>query len=181
MSNPAASAHRGLLLVNTGDGKGKSTAALGLAFRAAGHGMGVVMLQFMKDPDTWRVGEWAAAEHLPNLTIEPLGEGFTWEHENLEIDIAAARRAWARCCQVLSDPSVEVVIIDELNYVIDYGFLDIDEVLPAILARPSHQHVVVTGRNAHPRLIEAADTVTEMRKIKHAFDEGLPAVKGIEF
>lgn len=181
MSEPATTGRHGLLLVNTGDGKGKSTAALGLAFRAAGHGMHVVMLQFMKDPDSWRVGEWEAAEHLPNLGIEPLGEGFTWEHENLEIDIAAARQAWERCRAVLSDPSVDVVIIDELNYVIDYGFLNIDEVLPPILSRPRHQHVVVTGRHAHPRLIEAADTVTEMRKVKHAFDEGVPAVKGIEF
>ncbi|HBY98575.1 MAG: cob(I)yrinic acid a,c-diamide adenosyltransferase [Ardenticatenaceae bacterium] len=181
MSEPAPTGRPGLLLVNTGDGKGKSTAALGLALRAAGHGLRVVMLQFMKDPDTWHVGEWLAAEHLPSLTIEALGEGFTWEHETLEIDIAAARHAWERCRAVLSDPSVDVAIIDELNYVIDYGFLDIDEVLPSILSRPRHQHVVVTGRNAHPRLVEAADTVTEMRKIKHAFDEGVPAIKGIEF
>lgn len=172
---------RGLLLVNTGDGKGKSTAALGLGMRAAGHGLRVVMLQFMKDPEKWRVGEWAAAERLPAMTIEPLGAGFTWEHESLEADIAAARRAWERCRTVLSDPNVDVVILDELSYVVDYGFLEIDEVLPPILARPAHQHVVVTGRNAHPRLIEAADTVTEMRNVKHVFDRGVPSVKGIEF
>jgi cob(I)alamin adenosyltransferase len=172
---------RGLLIVHTGDGKGKSTAAMGIAFRAAGHGIRVRMLQFMKDPDAWQVGEWRSAEKLPSFTIEPLGAGFTWEHESLAEDIAAARDAWGQCQEALEDPEVGVLILDELNYVIDYGFLSIEEVLPPLLARPPHQHVIVTGRNAHPQLIALADTVTEMRKLKHAFDAGIPALKGIEF
>jgi cob(I)alamin adenosyltransferase len=172
---------KGLIIVNTGDGKGKSTAAFGLAMRAAGNKMNVFIMQFMKGP--WKAGERKAFESLaPYIEVVPMGDGFTWDTENIEQDKATARKAFEVVKDKLNSGKFEMVIFEEINYVLDYKFLPEDEVLETIKNKPEMTHVVCTGRNASKKLIEMADLVTEMKMIKHPFSEqGIPAQKGIEF
>lgn len=169
---------KGLLLVLTGPGKGKSSSAFGMAARALGHGMQVGVCQFIKGrSDT---GEEAFFCRQPGVTWHVLGEGFTWDTQDKERDAAKAREGWTVARGMLSDPGLHLVILDELTYCLSYGFLDKQEVLADIAARPPMQHVVVTGRAAPQSLIDAADTVTEMRDIKHAYRAGIKAQPGID-
>ncbi|WP_457574771.1 cob(I)yrinic acid a,c-diamide adenosyltransferase [Desulfolithobacter sp.] len=171
---------RGLFLLFTGNGKGKTTAALGLAMRALGHGQRVAMIQFIKG--SWKYGEIEAARRFEDLfDFHVMGRGFTWKSDDLDKDIAQAREAWAFACQTLATGRHQLVILDELTYLITYNMLGEDEVLQALAARPASMHVVVTGRGATDGLIEAADLVTEMRDIKHPYRQGIKAQKGIEF
>ena len=171
---------KGLLIVHTGKGKGKSTAAFGLAARAIGNGMKVGVVQFVKGK--WDTGERAVLERFPELvTVRVMGEGFTWDTQDRQRDIAAARKAWESAQAFLGDPSFRLVILDELNIVLRYDYLDLDAVLAGLAARDAGQHVVVTGRNAKPALVEMADLVTEMTEIKHPFRAGVKAQVGIEF
>ncbi len=176
---------KGLLIVHTGKGKGKSTAAFGLAVRALGNGMKVGIVQFVKGK--WQTGERGVLEHFPDqVTIRTMGEGFTWETQDRARDIAAAERAWAVSREMIEasrgpEPAYDMVILDELNIVLRYDYLPLDEVVEALANRPADLHVVVTGRNAKEPLIEAADLVTEMTMIKHPFRAGVKAQKGIEF
>jgi cob(I)alamin adenosyltransferase len=176
---------KGLLIVHTGKGKGKSTAAFGLAARAIGNGLKVGVVQFVKGK--WQTGERQVLEAYPDqVTIRAMGDGFTWETQDRARDIAAAERAWAASQEMIvaarpPDPAYDMVILDELNIVLRYDHLALDEVLACLAARPPDLHVVVTGRNAKPALIEAADLVTEMTMVKHPFRDGIKAQKGIEF
>ena len=172
---------KGLLIVHTGKGKGKSTAAFGLVARAVGNGMKVGVVQFVKGK--WQTGERAVLERFPDqVTIRTMGEGFTWETQDRARDIAAAERAWTVARELMADPSYDLVVLDELNIVLRYDHLDLDEVLEVLGARRRMLHVVVTGRNARPELIEAADLVTEMAQVKHPFrEQNVRAQKGIEF
>jgi len=175
----AASTEQGLLLVNTGNGKGKSTAAFGLLARALGHGMKAAVVQFVKGrSDT---GEEAFFKRHPDVVWHVMGEGFTWETQNRERDIAAAEQGWAVAKAHLNDPSIGVLVLDELNIVLKYKYLDLDTVLDDLTDRPSMQHVIVTGRGALPELIAIADTVTEMQPVKHAFEAGVQAMPGVEW
>jgi cob(I)alamin adenosyltransferase len=169
----------GLLLVHTGNGKGKSTAALGLLVRAAGYDMSVGMFQFIKSAET-RYGEHIAAATL-GVDIVPLGDGFTWLSENIEADRALAERGWARVAGTIRDGIYDVLILDELTYCLTYGWLDEATVIAALRARPAWMHIVVTGRAASAALIEAADLVTEMHLVKHPYrEQGIGAQPGIE-
>ena len=176
---------KGLLIVHTGKGKGKSTAAFGLAMRAIGNGMRVGIVQFVKGK--WETGERAVLERFPDLvTIRTMGEGFTWETQDRARDIRAARAAWAVAEEMIAasaspEPAWHMVILDELNIVLRYDYLPLDEVVATLAARPPGLHVVATGRNARDALIEAADLVTEMTMVKHPFRSGVKAQKGIEF
>ena len=171
---------RGLLIVHTGKGKGKTTAAMGLAARCIGHGMKVGLVQFVKG--VWETGERRVLEAFPELCVmKAMGEGFTWETQDRQRDIAAAARAWETAQQMIADPSFKMVILDELNIVLRYGYLALDDVLPVLQGKPRDLHIVVTGRNANERLIDAADLVTEMTAIKHPFRSGVKAQPGIEF
>jgi cob(I)alamin adenosyltransferase len=169
---------RGLLIVHTGDGKGKSTAAFGLALRAHGRGKPVKIFQFMKVP-TARFGEHRMFEQL-GLPIEGLGDGFSWKSQDLERSAQLAREGWERAKQAILGGEFFLVVLDELTYPLIYGWLPLPDVLQALRERPRDVHVVVTGRRCPPELVELADTVTEMRKVKHAFDAGIPAQRGIE-
>lgn len=171
---------KGLLIVHTGKGKGKSTAALGMVLRAIGHGMRVGIVQFVKGKR--ETGERAVLDRFPDLVeIHALGEGFTWETQDRERDIAAARTAWDTAQRLIADPDCRMVVLDELNIVLRYGYLPLEEVLAVLAARAPNTHVVVTGRNAPDALIEAADLVTEMTMVKHPFRGGVKAQPGIEF
>ena len=171
---------KGLLIVHTGPGKGKSTAAFGMVFRALGNGMKVGVVQFVKGK--WETGERAVLEKFPDqCVIRSMGEGFTWETQDRERDIAAAKGAWAMAQEMINDPSFDMVLLDELNICLRYEYLDIAEVVAALQARREMLHVIVTGRNAKPELIEAADLVTEMTLVKHPFRDGIKAQKGVEF
>jgi cob(I)alamin adenosyltransferase len=171
---------KGLVIVHTGDGKGKTTAALGLALRAVGHGWRVLMVQFIKG--SWHYGEMEAAKRLaPDLTIQPMGEGFTWDTQNPERDTAKARECWEAGLAAARSGQYQMVIFDEINYAVAYGYLPLQEVLDFLADKPDSLHVVLTGRDAPKELVAAADTVTEMREIKHAFAAGVQAQKGIEF
>jgi cob(I)alamin adenosyltransferase len=171
---------RGLLIVHTGKGKGKSTAAFGLALRCLGHGMRVGIVQFVKG--AWATGERLALERFGELvTCRAMGDGFTWDTQDRARDIAAARRAWETAQAMIADPSYRLVLLDELNIVLRYDYLPVAEVAAALTARRSGLHVVVTGRNAKTELIEAADLVTEMTLVKHPFRAGVRAQQGIEF
>lgn len=172
----------GLLMVNTGDGKGKTTAALGLLFRAAGRGMNCVLIQFMKSKND-RYGEHEACETL-GIEVHTMGDGFTWDTNNPEQDIKTSEETWALCVEKMRSEEYDLLVFDELVYVLDYKFLDLQKVLDeikAVRAKQPHLHIVVTGRNAPPELIEAADLVTEMKEIKHPFQVGIYAQQGIEF
>ncbi len=171
---------KGLLIVHTGKGKGKSTAAFGLAARAVGNGLKVGVVQFVKG--VWKTGEREVFVRFPGLIeIRAMGEGFTWETQDRARDIAAAEAAWEMSEAMMADPSNAMVILDELNIVLRYGYLDLDRVLSVLKNRRENLHVVVTGRNARPELIELADLVTEMTLVKHPFRAGVKAQIGIEF
>jgi cob(I)alamin adenosyltransferase len=171
---------RGLLMVHTGDGKGKSTAAFGMVARALGWGQKVGIVQYIKGK--WITGERQFFARFPDqLRWEVMGEGFTWDTQDRARDIAAARAAWTVSLEMIADPALDLVVLDELNIALRYDYLDIEEVVAALKARPLDKHVVVTGRNAKPELIEAADLVTEMTLVKHPFDAGLKAQRGVDF
>ena len=171
---------KGLLIVHTGKGKGKSTAAFGLAARAIGNGLKVGIVQFVKGK--WETGERLVLEKFPELcNIHVMGEGFSWDTQDRQRDIAAAKAAWAQAKTMLADSSYALIILDELNIVLRYDNLDIADVVSTLDARRQNLHLIVTGRNAKPELIEAADLVTEMGEIKHHFKAGVKAQKGIEF
>lgn len=171
---------KGLLIVNTGPGKGKSTAAFGLALRALGHGWRVGVVQFIKG--AWETGERRAlAAFGDRVAWHTMGEGFTWETQDKARDIAAAQRAWAESARMLADPAYAMVILDEINIALRYDLIPLAQVLEGIAARPPLQHVVATGRNAPDALIEIADLVTEMTLVKHPFRDGIKAQKGVEF
>mgnify|MGYP000089841844 CR=1 FL=1 len=171
---------KGLLIVNTGPGKGKSTAAFGLALRMLGYGRKVGVVQFVKG--AWHTGEKDAMKAFGDrVEWHTMGEGFTWETQDRARDIAAATRAWGKAQELMADPEMGLVILDELNIALRYDYLDLEAVVAALQARRPDLHVVVTGRNAKPALIEAADLVTEMTLVKHHFAAGVKAQKGIEF
>jgi cob(I)alamin adenosyltransferase len=171
---------RGLLIVHTGKGKGKSTAAMGLALRCIGHGMPVGIVQFVKG--VWETGERTVLEKFPDLvTVKAMGEGFTWDTQDRNRDVAAARAAWETSKRMIADPRYKMVILDELNIVLRYDYLPIGEIMAAVRAKPRDLHLVITGRNAKEELIEAADLVTEMTQIKHPFRSGVKAQAGVEF
>lgn len=171
---------KGLLMVNTGDGKGKSSAALGMVLRCLGWGKRVGVVQFIKG--TWETGEQKFLSRFPDLiTWKAMGEGFTWDTQNREADIAAARRAWDAAKAMIESGDYDFILLDELNVVLDLDYLPGDEIVGYLTRKPANLHIAVTGRGAPPALIEAADLVTEMRPIKHPFDAGIKAQKGIEF
>ncbi len=172
----------GLLMVNTGDGKGKTTAALGVLFRAAGRGMKCCLIQFMKSKND-RYGEHEALEKL-GVEVYTMGDGFTWDTNNPEQDIKTSEETWALCVEKMRSDEYDLLVFDELVYVLDYKFLDLQKVLAEIKEVREKQpnlHIIVTGRNAPAELIEAADLVTEMKEIKHPFHAGIYAQQGIEF
>ncbi|MBF0248490.1 MAG: cob(I)yrinic acid a,c-diamide adenosyltransferase [Alphaproteobacteria bacterium] len=176
----AKTEERGLVIVHTGKGKGKSTAAWGMALRAIGHGMRVGVVQFVKGK--WDTGERAVLERFgEHCVIEAHGEGFSWESQDLERDREAARRAWNAALAMMADPGFALIVLDEINIALRYGQLELETVLHGLEARSEGQHVVLTGRNAPDALIEAADLVTEMTLVKHPFRSGVKAQAGIEF
>ncbi len=176
----AKTIEKGLLIVHTGTGKGKSTAAFGMALRAIAHGMKVGVVQFIKGP--WTSGEREILKRFPDeVEIHAMGEGFTWETQDRARDLAAARAAWETAKAMIADPSCRLVLLDELNIVLRYDYLPIEEIVATLKAKPRDLHVVVTGRNAKPELVEAADLVTEMTLVKHHFAAGVKAQAGIEF
>jgi cob(I)alamin adenosyltransferase len=179
-ASAARTEERGLLIVHTGAGKGKSTAAFGMVLRCLGHGMRVGVVQFVKG--AWATGERDVLARFPDLvTCRAMGEGFTWDTQDRALDIVAARAAWEAALAMIADPSYRLVLLDELNIVLRYDYLPVGEVVAALRAKPGDLHVVVTGRNAPAELIEAADLVTEMTLVKHPFRAGVKAQKGIEF
>jgi len=170
----------GLLIVHTGKGKGKSTAAFGMVCRAIGHGMKVGVVQFVKGK--WETGERKVLEAFPDqVAIRTMGEGFTWDTQSLERDVAAARAAWEAAKELMADPGINMVLMDELNIVLRYDYLPIAEVVETLSNKRPDLHVIVTGRNAKDELIEAADLVTDMTMVKHPFRSGFKAQAGIEF
>jgi cob(I)alamin adenosyltransferase len=176
------SADKGLLIVHTGSGKGKTSAALGMVFRHIGHGWPVGVVQYVKSP-TWDTGEARLLAKFPDLvTLHIMGEGFTWETQDRARDIAAASAAWERSKELIRDDRHRLVLLDELNIVLRYDYLPISDVLKFLREeKPADKHVIITGRNAHADLIEMADLVTEMTLVKHPFRSGIKAQKGIEF
>lgn len=175
-----AQGERGVFLVNSGNGKGKSSSAFGMVARALGHGMKVGVVQFIKGAAT--TGEEAFFRRFPEeVSFHVMGEGFTWETQDRQRDIAKAQAAWDVARQLLADPQIGLVVLDEVNIALKHGYLELDTVLADIAARPSMQHVVATGRGVQPAMVEAADTVTEMGLVKHAFKAGIKAQKGVEF
>jgi len=170
----------GLLIVYTGNGKGKTTAALGMAMRAAGHGLRVCVIQFIKG--SWHYGELDGVQRFEGLIdLHVMGKGFTWKSENLDEDTRLAKEAWKFAVETIDSGKYHIVILDEFTYLLHYGMLPAKPCLEKLQNRPPEQHVVVTGRYAPQELIEAADLVTEMREIKHPFKSGIKAQKGIEF
>lgn len=175
---------RGILIVNTGPGKGKSTAAFGTAIRAAGHGQHVAVIQFIKG--TWKTGEQAALARFPEIDHVVSGDGFTWKTKNRDQDIASAEKGWRRAVEMIQAvrdgvPVYDLIILDELNIALRYDYLDIAEVCDVLAAKPKDMSIMVTGRDAKAELIELADTVTEMGCVKHAFEAGVKARKGVDF
>ena len=177
----AKTVEKGLVIVHTGPGKGKTSAALGMAVRAIGHDMKVGVVQFVKG--AMKTGEKAVFDRFPDLIeFKPMGEGFTWDTQDRTRDIAVARAAWDEVKRMIADPSYKMVVADELNIVLRYDYLPVDEVLEALGAKPHMTHVIITGRNAPQELIDAADLVTEMAQVKHPFrEQNVKAQKGIEF
>lgn len=168
----------GLVIVHTGNGKGKTTAALGTAMRAVGVGFRVKIIQFIKG--SWDYGELHSAEKL-GIEMVPMGEGFTWETKNRERDTAVAWKTWEACRDAIEKNEHDLLVFDEINNAIHYGYLDIAPVLTALRAKPKEMHVILTGRDAHAELVAFADLVTEMREIKHPFHRGIYAQRGIEY
>ncbi|MFW5388199.1 cob(I)yrinic acid a,c-diamide adenosyltransferase [Yersinia sp. 2544 StPb PI] len=174
----AATKNGGIIIVFTGNGKGKSTAAFGTAARAVGHDMRVGVLQFIKGD--WECGERNLLERN-GVEFHIMATGFTWDTQDKAADIQAARLVWQQGARMLSDPGYHLVVLDELTYMLTYGYLSLDEVLAALKNRPVHQSVVITGRACHREIIALADTVSELRPVKHAFDHGIKAQKGIDW
>jgi cob(I)alamin adenosyltransferase len=175
----AATIDKGLLLVLTGNGKGKSSSAFGMLARSVGHGLRCGVVQFIK-------GQWECGEHLlfsqhPLVEFYVMNTGFTWETQDREADIAAAQTTWTHAERLLQNPDIKVVLLDELTYMLTYGYLDTERVISALTCRPADQHVIVTGRNASQRLLEIADTVSEVNDVKHAFNAGVRVQKGIDY
>ena len=171
---------QGLVLVHTGDGKGKSSSAFGMVFRAAGWGMRVCVIQFIKGQ--WQTGEQKAAQRFDNIEWHALGDGFTWDTKNPEQDIKTSRAIWALCQEKIRSAEFDLVVLDEINYCCGYHWITGQEIADFIRSeRPSWMHVVMTSRNAAPEVIELADTVTEMTLVKHAFQKGIKAEQGVEF
>ncbi|EBG4355629.1 cob(I)yrinic acid a,c-diamide adenosyltransferase [Salmonella enterica subsp. enterica] len=174
----AATEQKGILIVFTGNGKGKSTAAFGTATRAVGHGKTVGVAQFIKGQ--WDNGEYNTLHQL-GVEFHIMGTGFTWEMQNREADILAATAVWQEGKRMLADPAYDLVVLDELTYMLAYHYLDTQEVIAAVRNRPAQQSVIVTGRGCHTQLLELADTVSELRPVKHAFDSGIQAQAGIDW
>ncbi len=175
----AAQRDAGVLIVLTGDGKGKSSSAFGMAARALGHGMKVGVVQFIKG--AIKTGEAKFFSRFPDeVEYHTAGEGYTWVTQDRERDIAKAREGWDHARRMLADPAIGLIVLDELNIVLKYGYLEVEEVLTAVRARPAMQHVVITGRSAPQEIIDAGDTVTEVTLVKHAFNDGIRAQKGVE-
>lgn len=172
-------ARRSIILVNTGDGKGKSSAAFGVMSRGWARGWTVGVVQFLKS-GKWKIGEKKLADHL-GIEWHTLGDGFTWESTDMEETIAKGRHAWAVAREKLASGDFDLLILDELTYAVKYGWVDVAEVVQGLQSRAPKTNVVITGRNCPQEIIDLADTVTEMRKIKHAYDEGITAMKGIEY
>lgn len=171
---------RGLLIVHTGNGKGKSSSAFGMAIRSLGWGMKVAIVQYVKG--SWETGEKRFFQGNPDLlSFEVMGEGFTWDTQDRARDIAAARAAWERSKQLIADPAVDFLILDELNIVLRDGTLPLAEIVSVLKDRPLTKHICITGRNARPELIEIADLVTEFREVKHPFKAGFKAQRGVEY
>ena len=171
---------RGLVVVNTGEGKGKSSSAFGMVFRAAGWGLNICVIQFIKGQ--WQTGEQKAAIHFDNIEWHALGDGFTWDTKNPEQDIKTSREIWEFSKQKIMSEEFDVVVLDEINYCCGYQWISGEEIAEFILnLKPRWLHLILTGRNAPPEIIEVADTVTEMTKIKHVYDQGVMAEQGIEF
>lgn len=173
-----ASERRGVVIVNTGNGKGKSSSAFGMVARALGHEMRVGVVQFIKG--SFSTGEEAFFRRFPEVSYHVMGEGYTWETQDRARDVAAAGRAWEQALAFLTDATIDLVVLDEINIVLKLGYLDMQTVLAALRGRPRMQHVVLTGRGAPAALIDYADTVTEMQDIKHAFRAGIEAQPGVE-
>ncbi|WP_408900846.1 cob(I)yrinic acid a,c-diamide adenosyltransferase [Photobacterium piscicola] len=174
----AAQQERGLVLVITGNGKGKSTSGFGMIARAVGHGQQCGVGQFIKG--TWDCGERNLLQQH-GVIFSVMATGFTWETQNKAADTLAAQATWSDCKAMLADNTLDVVLLDELTYMVTYDYVDLDEIINAINARPSHQTVIITGRAAHRRLIDIADTVSEVRNVKHAFEQGIKARKGVDW
>ncbi|HAS6451718.1 TPA: cob(I)yrinic acid a,c-diamide adenosyltransferase [Vibrio parahaemolyticus] len=174
----AAQEEKGLLLIITGNGKGKSTSGFGTIARAVGHGLKCSVAQFIKG--TWDNGERNLLEKL-GVEFQVMATGFTWETQNKTADTEAAQRVWKECKRMLQDDSINVILFDELTYMVSYGYIDLDEVVEALNNRPKMQSVVITGRGAHRTLIEMADTVSEVKNVKHAFESGVKALKGVDW
>lgn len=172
---------RGIIIVNTGDGKGKSTAGFGTIIRALGQGLKVALVQFIKGP--WETGEIKFFKKQENLQFFSCGEGFTWETQNKELDIKAAQKGWEYVKNIIQDETsdIKLLVLDEFNLILHYGYLDNKEVISILKNKNDNLNIIITGRNAPSDLIEIADTVTEMKLIKHAFQSGIKSQKGIEF
>lgn len=175
----AATIDKGLLLVLTGNGKGKSSSAFGMLARSVGHGLRCGVVQFIKGQ--WECGEQLLFASHPLVEFHVMNTGFTWETQDREADIAAAQATWSHAEALLKNPDIQVVLLDELTYMLTYGYLDAEQVLNALRSRPAHQHVIITGRNASQALIDLADTVSEVADIKHAFNAGVRVQKGIDY
>ncbi|HCG7749043.1 cob(I)yrinic acid a,c-diamide adenosyltransferase [Vibrio parahaemolyticus] len=174
----AAQEEKGILLIITGNGKGKSTSGFGTIARAVGHGLTCSVAQFIKG--TWDNGERNLLEKL-GVEFQVMATGFTWETQNKTADTKAAQLVWKECKRMLQDDSINVILFDELTYMVSYGYIDLDEVVEALNNRPKMQSVVITGRGAHRTLIEMADTVSEVKNVKHAFESGVKALKGVDW
>lgn len=174
----AAQDEKGILLVITGNGKGKSTSGFGTIARATGHGQKCAVAQFIKG--TWDNGEKNLLEKL-GVEFQVMATGFTWETQDKQADTLAAQKVWHECQRMLQDPSIDVILLDEMTYMITYGYIELDEVLEALKNRPPMQSVIITGRAAHRSLTELADTVSEVRNVKHAFEAGVKARKGVDY
>jgi len=174
-----ATIDKGLLVVLTGNGKGKSSSAFGMLARSVGHGLRCGVVQFIKGQ--WECGEQLLFKDNPLVEFHVMATGFTWETQDREADIKAAERTWQQAVQLLKNPDVAVVVLDELTYMLTYGYLDKEEVLSTLESRPEHQHVIVTGRSASKELVEIADTVSEIGETKHPFYEGVKIQKGIDY
>ena len=179
MSETPPTKSQGLIVVYTGDGKGKTTAALGAVFRALGRDMNPAVVQFIKGK--WKTGERMYAQTIPGLTFLVMGRGFTWESDDLSRDRRAAEAAWLAAKELILSGAHGLVVLDELTYTFNYDFLSLDEVLATLRARPAHVHVIITGRSAPQALLDAADLITEMKPVRHPFERGLKAQLGLDY
>ena len=182
MKSSAQKKDKSLVIVFTGHGKGKTSAALLCAFRTVAHGWKAAVVQFLKSPRDFRYGEQIIAEKLPGLDFFMMGAGFTWNTNNRDLDVRTTRKTWEKCKECVMSGKYRIVIWDEINYVIDYGFLPLDPVLEFLKQKPPKVHICLTGRNAKPEIVEIANLVTEMKEVKHPYKlEGIIAQKGIEY